>query len=205
MKSGEKPFSINDITPVLELNGIRVRGIVQNDLPHLFRLATSFQTLYLWDDGAVEMIEERFVDLFHRKAETHTFFVVQDAKETFGPPLGLAYIYSRDLVNEWAYYTIALFPEVRRKGIGCSATVAVIDYAFFTWSLHKIYIEILSMNKIALNTGCKIGFSHEATFKEHRRVGGHRMDVAVLSITRDHWYSAARAACLARLCSKKQK
>ena len=193
---------VQNLIPLLTIGGICIREVQDEDLPHIFNLTTDFRTLFLWDDGAFELLECNFVELFRRKAETHTFFVIQEAQEQ-GQFLGLAYIYSRDQVNEWAYYTVALSPEGRRKGVGFATTVAIVDFAFFTWSLHKIYIEVLSINRAALNTAFKAGFSKEATIKEHRRIAGERIDMILLSIRRDHWYAKARNSSLMRLTSKK--
>jgi RimJ/RimL family protein N-acetyltransferase len=186
--------------PLVELGGVRLRAVRDADLPFLFELSTSFDTLHMWDDGETETVERRFVEVFLQKANSRTFFIVEAVVPNEGSckPIGLAYFYSFDPINEWAYYTIALHPCHLGRGVGPVATVLALEWAFYSWSLHKLYVEILSDNRIAINSATRLGFEREALFKQHRRIAAERYDVEVLALSRQRWISEFRSKAIER-------
>lgn len=186
--------------PLLEIGGVRLRAVRDADLPFLFELSTSFETLHLWDDGQIETVERRFVEVFLQKANSRTFFIVESIfqNESSFEPIGLAYFYSLDPINEWAYYTIALHPRYVGRGAGYVASLLALEWAFYSWSLHKLYVEILSDNSVAINTAIRLGFEREAHFTQHRRIAAERFDVDVLGLSRQRWVSEFRSRAIER-------
>lgn len=146
--------SPTDLVPADELGGIRLRGILDSDLAFLFQLSTRFSTLYLWDDGANKTIEGQFKDTFLAKSQTRDYRLVERVGPGQHEPIGLSCIYSHDPINEWAYFTLAMHPNVIGKGWGVPATILQIDHAFFNKNLYKLYAEILSINRSALTDRC---------------------------------------------------
>lgn len=191
-------------SPALELWGTRLRGVKNDDIPFCFDLSMRFNTWYFWSDGQIETFEEQFTEIFRRKAETRNFFIVEKRKQDIFQPIGLAYIYSHDPVNEWAYFTIAVLPELVGRGHGYGATTLIVDMAFFHWNLYKLYIEILAINYQVLSLAKKMGFEQQGILKEHYRVSGERIDVEVLSMTREKWYSEHRARCYSSFSHRKR-
>ncbi|MBI5846176.1 MAG: GNAT family N-acetyltransferase [Deltaproteobacteria bacterium] len=193
--------------PLLEIGGIRLRAVRDADLPFLFDLSTSFETLHLWDDGQIETVEMQFVDVFKQKAHSRTFFIVESIASNKGPcePIGLAYLYSFEPINGWAYYTIALLPSHVGRGSGHAASVLSIEWAFHSWSLHKLYVEILSENIAAIEVATCLGFEREARFRQHRRIAGERFDVEVLALNRQRWVSEFRSRAIERAVVKKAR
>lgn len=193
--------------PLVELGDVRLRAVHDTDLPFLFELDTSFETLHLWNDGQIETVERRFTEVFLQKANSRTFFIVESVDPNKGmcEPIGLAYFYSLDQINEWAYYTIALIPPKIRSGAGPVASALAIDWAFYSWSLHKLYVEILSANRVAINTAIRLGFEREALFKQHRRIAAERFDVEVLALSRQRWVSEFRNRAIDRAGGKKTR
>ncbi|NTU50585.1 MAG: GNAT family N-acetyltransferase [Desulfobulbaceae bacterium] len=191
--------------PLLEIGGVRLRAVWDTDLPFLFELSTSFETLHLWDDGHIDTVEKRFAEVFQQKANTRTFFIVESIiqNESSFKPIGLAYFYSLDSINEWAYYTIALHPKYVGSGAGYIASVLAMEWVFYSWSLNKLYVEILSDNSLAVNTAIRLGFEKEAHFTQHRRIAGDHFDVVVLALSRKRWVSEFRSGAIER--AKKQK
>jgi len=181
---------INTRGPVSSLANVGIRGVRPADYEFLFGLATDVESFFWWDDGHLETIQERFVEVLRMKAETRTYLVVEDPAEN--QQLGVAYIYSLDPVNGWAYYTVALADAARGRGVGTTATRLVVDLAFFTWNLAKVYIEIIGTNAPAIACALKLGFRREGCLRGHRVIDGKRLDVHIYAVTRRRWQAVRK-------------
>lgn len=182
--------------PVSSLANVGIRGVRPADYEFLFALATDIESFFWWDDGHLETIQERFVETLRMKAETRTYLIVEDP--TKNQLLGVAYIYSLDPVNGWAYYTVALADDARRRGVGTTATQLVVDFSFFTWNLAKVYIEIIGSNAPAIACALKLGFRREGCLRGHRVIDGKRLDVHIYAVTRRRWQTVRRQFSTAR-------
>ncbi len=58
------------------------------------------------------------------------------------------------------------------KGFAQKATKEILNYAFRTLHLHKVYLNVLAENIRANKFYKKCGFSFEGTFKDHIYIDG---------------------------------
>lgn len=84
--------------------------------------------------------------------------------------LGTISLKNIDYSSQNAEYAISLRKKACGKGYGREATVLLLEYAFFTLGLERIYLNVLSDNKRAVNFYQNFGFVYEGEFLDHLRV-----------------------------------
>jgi RimJ/RimL family protein N-acetyltransferase len=73
-------------------------------------------------------------------------------------------------------------PEHRGQGFGKLTYQKLIPYLFEKYSLHKISLEVLSTNTVAINLYKKVGFEYEGTKRDEVYRNGKWIDSIVMSI-----------------------
>jgi ribosomal-protein-alanine N-acetyltransferase len=84
----------------------------------------------------------------------------------------------------------AIFIGDRRwhgKGVGRSATAAVLQYGFEQMNLHKIWLTVLNTNTPALRLYRALGFVKEGVLRDEQFRNGRYVDVTVMSILSPEW------------------
>lgn len=77
--------------------------------------------------------------------------------------------------------------ESRGKGIGRIALELCLEYSFKHLNMHKVYIEVFSENKGALNLYKKCGFIEDGYFQKHIYKNGIFKDIVHLSCFKDDY------------------
>lgn len=97
---------------------------------------------------------------------------------------GLYYI---NWLNRTAELTIYVGdPEYKYKGYGADALRVLMDYAFFTMNLNRVWCEVFSNNG-AIHVYRKIGFIDEGTLRKHHYENGKYLDCHLLGLLKDEW------------------
>ena len=87
-----------------------------------------------------------------------------------------------------ASFRIALFrPTGRDRGIGTWAASWTRDHAFGALGLHRLELEVYSLNPRAQQVYRKIGFRQEGVLRDAVRDGVNYADVILMSILEDEW------------------
>jgi RimJ/RimL family protein N-acetyltransferase len=73
------------------------------------------------------------------------------------------------------------------RGYGTEAMQLVIDYAFNTLNLNRVYSTTIIDNKGAIKSSEKVGMEREGLFKQFRFINGKFTDVVQYAITRDRY------------------
>lgn len=108
-------------------------------------------------------------------------FIICD-KET-KKELGSVYIRDIDTVNNKGEYGIFLAPDAPHgKGIGTDAAKLVIQHAFATRKLHRLFLRVYAENKGAIRSYEKAGFEKEAYLKDDVFVNGSYRDIVLMAI-----------------------
>ncbi|MBY0405367.1 MAG: GNAT family N-acetyltransferase [Cyanobacteria bacterium] len=87
--------------------------------------------------------------------------------------------------NQSAEFSIMIGPpQFRAKGIGSQATRLILHHGFHNLNLHRIYLNALEENEVAIKTYQKVGFQiegkrREALFKNGRYV--NLIDMSILA------------------------
>ncbi|MFM4860960.1 UDP-4-amino-4,6-dideoxy-N-acetyl-beta-L-altrosamine N-acetyltransferase [Aeromonas media] len=114
-----------------------------------------------------------------------------------GLPCGITSFNNIDLSNKnsaWAFYTSPSAP----RGSGAKMEFLMLDLAFITLGLHKLYCEVLEFNRPVITLHHKFGFETEGVFKDQRFTNGEFINVHRLAILKTQW-ECNRTAQLERI------
>ncbi len=102
--------------------------------------------------------------------------------------VGSVYLRDIDYSNRKAEYGIFLGEkDYLGKGIGCETAGLVLDYAFHTMKLNKVFLRVLSDNVYAIKSYEKAGFKAEGYFKQDVIVQGEYKDVIFMGVCADQY------------------
>jgi len=95
-----------------------------------------------------------------------------------------------DKVNRNAMFSIFIAHEnYRGRGAGSEATRLILDYAFHSLKLHKVYLRAISTNQAAIGMYRKLGFVEEGCLREHEYHRRKYVDNILLGILAHEWPS----------------
>lgn len=77
-------------------------------------------------------------------------------------------------------------PTYRRGGYGSDALKLLMDYAFKTINLNRVWCEVFANNE-AIDVYRKIGFVDEGKLRQHHYEDGQYLDCFMLGLLRDEW------------------
>ncbi len=97
--------------------------------------------------------------------------------------IGIALIHSLNEKDKQAVYAIAIFEsENWGRGYGEESTRLVLDHAFNTLSLHRVWLRVLAYNHRAIRCYEKCGFIIEGTQRESALLNGVWYDDILMGI-----------------------
>ena len=99
---------------------------------------------------------------------------------------GLIYIDTR---SRRAQFWIYLIDKYTGQGLGKDVVKLILDYAFQSLNLNRVYLYVVSTNTRALKFYQKIGFKIEGTFRQHIYLKGNYVDAIWLGILKNDYYS----------------
>lgn len=106
-------------------------------------------------------------------------FIIEDIRT--GTPVGSVYLRDIDTANEKAEFGIFL-GDFRGKGYGTEATKLILQYAFETLNLHRVFLRVFADNTGAIRSYEKAGFVFEGRFRDDVKISGLFRDVVFMSI-----------------------
>lgn len=112
--------------------------------------------------------------------------------EIGGTPLGITAfnrinIHSRN--SDWAFYASPTAP----KGTGSNMEYLMLEYAFNTLKLHKLYGEVLAFNTRVISLHQKFGFKVEGVLREQRKINDQFVDICMVGIIAAEWQEKRQA------------
>ena len=75
----------------------------------------------------------------------------------------------------------------RRKGFGKEATRLVLDYAFETLNLKRVYLRVLKTNRSAINLYRSVGFKREGVLRKAFWTRGRCCDVVMMGMLKKEY------------------
>jgi ribosomal-protein-alanine N-acetyltransferase len=140
-------------------------------------------------DGYTRDGLRRWVD-FHRSAKDESFWVIVDPQTD--RCLGHVALYKIDPRIGSAEFAILVGDRAWwGKGVGRDCTAWLVNHAFTTLNLRRVYLEVLATNERAAALYRKLGFKEEGRLRQHQLKGGVHVDVVVMGILRDEWRHGA--------------
>jgi RimJ/RimL family protein N-acetyltransferase len=73
------------------------------------------------------------------------------------------------------------------KGIGSEACSLIVEYAFNTHNMNKVWLTVHSNNPAAYQLYKKLGFKEEGCLKEHIKYQGKYIDKYLMAIYKKNW------------------
>jgi RimJ/RimL family protein N-acetyltransferase len=107
--------------------------------------------------------------------------------------IGCLGLHEMDLRNRHAVFGISVGDKSYwGKGHGSEATRLILDHAFLTLNLNRVWLQVFEYNPRGIRCYEKIGFRHEGRLRQHVYRDGRYWDTLVMGILCSDW-DAARA------------
>lgn len=106
--------------------------------------------------------------------------------EVRGVPAGLMTFTAIDAINNnaiWGFYKAPQAP----KGAGRNMAFLALDIAFNELACHKLYGEVLALNKPSIRLHEGLGFKLEGIYREHHMIDGQYADVHRFGMLQHEW------------------
>ena len=158
-----------------------LRTIERRDLPFLRAWKNDSAARRWVGDGTRTFSEEdmeRWFDQTESLIDRERRWIVEER----GGPVGFVGLYGIDLTRRHAEVGILLDPEARERGIGGKATRLLLDEAFNTLNLHRLFLHVLADHRIAQNMYKRCGFQEEGRLRQHNFKAGRYVDVIVMGV-----------------------
>lgn len=129
--------------------------------------------------------EEEFIDKALQDEHKLTLgIVVQESNRLIGGT-GLHEI---DFKNRHAGFGIAIGEkEEWGKGYGTEATRLIVQHAFDTLNLHRLWLHVYEFNERGIRVYEKVGFRKEGVMRQHTYREGRYWDTMIMGILRTEW------------------
>ena len=112
--------------------------------------------------------------------------------EMAGAPIGIAAFTRIEIQSQnsaWAFYASPTAP----RGTGSKMEFLMLEHAFGTLQLHKLYCEVLAFNTPVIKLHQKFGFKVEGVFRDQHKVGDNFVDTYRLGILAAEWQEQRQA------------
>ena len=111
-------------------------------------------------------------------------FIMEEKKNR--RPVGSVYL--RDINYDYEKAEFGAFigdKDATGLGYGTEAAALMLEYAFNTLNLHKIFLRLVSTNTAAEKSYLKAGFVREAYLKDEVKIDGEFVDIILMSKLKD--------------------
>ena len=172
----------------MERDGVRLRPIETDDIGQLYEWHQDLELEALtgWMPRMSRArFERRYEDLVREPPEDFVLFGI----EYDGRLVGYVELAEISRINRRAAIGFVVADRrVRRRGIGRTAVILMLDYAFALEDVDRVYAEVFSFNEPSLRLLEHVGFQREGRLRQHVVHQGRRQDVVMLGLLREEFY-----------------
>lgn len=177
-----------------ESKRIYLRPPFTDDVCHLVRWFNNYEiTRFLSCRLPVTEVEEKeWVEhLYGNLDQLIPFVIVLKGKRSLADrPIGTIQLHQIDRESGTALKGMAIGEtDCWNLGYGTEANMLLLEFAFNTLNLRKIYSHVFSTNKTNIRCNTKCGFVHEATLSKHHFREGEYVDELIFSVYAETWRS----------------
>ena len=169
---------------------IRLRAITRTDLPLFVEWLNDpevTQGLMHFIPFSMEDEEDWFEGMRKRPLEEHPL-VIEICSEEGWESIGNCGLFSIDWRIRQAEFGIMIGVKQQwNKGYGTEALILIIDHAFNTLNLNRIFLRVYENNPRAIRSYEKAGLSIEGRKRQAHFDKGQYFDVILMSILRSEW------------------
>ena len=165
--------------------GIRLREVVEDDLPFLFRLFADPTRCHLWKQGRKVYDEREFHEAWI--GWSSDMMGAKFLVEQRGEPIGLVFEYGQSLEDAHTKVTSLLEAGSVGSGRGAVATALLCEWLFACLPFRKIYMEVYGYNPRVAGMLRKAGLCEEGRLRENRFWNGEWWDLHIFALYRNAW------------------
>lgn len=168
---------------------VRLRGVRDEDLPHLARWEmdpATQATLSNWVIPSSEAAAKERIGKWCANDKDDVGFAIETLTD---PPVlvGNISLWGARPKDKCATLGIALGREHVGRGYGTDATRVIVAYAFREMGLHRIQLGVAPFNHAGLRAYAKVGFVEEGRLREAVWHDGRWYDEVLMSILEPEW------------------
>lgn len=129
--------------------------------------------------------EEEFIAKVYQSEHDLVLGIVLNEGDTF---IGVTGLHQMDFTNRHASFGIALGNKsVWNHGYGTEATALMVQYAFDTLNMNRVWLRVFEYNVAGIKTYEKVGFQREGVLRQEVYREGRYWDAIVMAILRGEW------------------
>jgi len=136
-----------------------------------------------WDDAA----EARFRDWYGTRNQQPDRLDLAVVDKASGRCVGEVVLNDWNPANRSCGFRTLLGPAGRDRGLGTESVRMIVGYGFERLGLHRISLEVYSVNPRARRVYDKVGFVAEGVLRDALRWGDQWIDATVMSILAPEW------------------
>jgi len=173
--------------PFLIGTNVYLRPLERDDAPHFVTWMNDPEvTRTLVFRGPINLrAEEAFLDKLYQSEHDFSLGIVIRQTNTLIGAAGFHYI---DFRNRHASFGIAIGDKAEwGKGYGTEATRLMVQHAFETLNLNRVWLHTYEYNTRGLKTYEKIGFRKEGVLRQDTFREGRYWDTFVMGLLREEW------------------
>jgi RimJ/RimL family protein N-acetyltransferase len=158
---------------------VRFNKITENDLEFVNSVRNMYAAEFLHDSRTFTLNETE--EWYKKTNPDYLIIYYYDIR------IGYVRLSNYSEQNKNIMVGVDIAPEHRGRGFGKLTYEKLIPYLFEKYSLHKISLEVLSTNTVAINLYNKVGFKYEGTKREEVYKNGNWIDSIIMSILKSEY------------------
>jgi diamine N-acetyltransferase len=167
---------------MIEGERVTLRRMAPEDTDDVVRMRNDPEVRARLFSGRPPTVDEhrRWLAEVEARGDRHEFMIVERTSGRSVGTIGLSHI---DGTHRRAEYGIVIGePGARGKGFASEASRLVLDYAFATLRLQRVYLHVFVDNEPAVRLYRRVGFVPEGVLRQHVWKDGKFHDVAVMAV-----------------------
>ena len=179
------------LVPLLETPRLRLRALVDADVPDLFAIFRDPEAMRYWSRPpmtAIAEAEELLRDIEYH-ATTKTLFEWGIARREDDLVIGTSTIFKIEREHRRAELGYILRRDHWKRGLANEALTAIVSHAFGTLELHRLEADIDPRNAASIRSVERLGFKLEGHLRERFFVAGDVQDSLLYGLLAPEWRS----------------
>lgn len=167
---------------------IRIRPITEKDTDLIVKWRNEFfvRKNFIYQE---DFTKEGHLKWYHEQILTKKVYQFIISNTVENKDIGSIYLRDIDLLNQKAEYGIFIGEsDYLGKGVGTEAGRQLLNFAFNTLGLNKVYLRVFSFNKQAITSYKKIGFKVDGVFRDDVFINGTFQDIVFMSILKGEYH-----------------
>lgn len=176
------------VKPHLSGDVVLLRPVTVDDVPALTPMFRDPETARLTGGHGLQTFDEdRLREWYGTRRDQDARLDLAVVERATGNVVGEVALNEWDPANESCSFRVCLVPGTVGRGLGTEATRLIVGYGFERLGLHRISLEVYSVNPRARRVYQKVGFVAEGVLRDALAWRGERVDAVVMSILASEW------------------